>query len=257
MKINPFSRFMLGVAFVWVAIIPNLRAQTTPAKPQLFYIHEDPVTPAMVNEYEKVSKELISQCKKHGIQDGWLTIQDDDHKYYTIVPVANMAELDKDPLEPLQEKMGKEAFGALFKAFDQCYPSHRDYLVSRMPTYSYVPDENSQTEYAYRKYLYFYYEPRNQSQMAALFKQFKELYVSKKGKVYYNVYASRFGSNENFILIEDLAKSEADMKEIGASDRKLLGTEFDKLYAELKKLSRRTETKIGHVRPDLSYSVAR
>jgi quinol monooxygenase YgiN len=232
-----------------------LQAQTTPAKSQLFHIHEDPVMPTMVEPYERASKELVSQCRRHGIQNGWLTIQDNDHRY-TIEPIEHLADLDKDPLAPLQEKMGKEAFTTLFADFDKCYPSHRDYILVHLPQYSYAGDQTDQSEYVYRGYDYFYYEPQHQRKISALLKQFKELYTSEAGKIPYNVYVSRFGNSENFVLIEDLAKSQAGFKARDAANTEAFRAGFKKLFAELKPLLRRTESRIGHLRPDSSYSAA-
>ena len=251
------ARSQAILCFLWLVVSAAvLQAQTTSAKPQLFHIHEDPVVPTMVNEYERASKELVSQCRKHGIPNGWLTIQDNDHRYYTIEPIEHMADLDKDPLAPLQEKMGKEAFATLFAEFDKCYPSHRDYILIHLPQYSYAADQTSLSEYPYRGYDYFYYEPQHQRKISDLLKQFKELYTSKAGKISYNVYVSRFGNNDNFVLIEDLAKSEADFKARDAANTEEFRAGFEKLFAELKPLVRRIESRIGHLRPDLSYSAA-
>ncbi|GAB4019949.1 hypothetical protein GCM10028773_24190 [Spirosoma koreense] len=232
-----------------------LQAQTTRTKPQLFRIHEAPVMPTMADQYERVSQELVSQCRKQGIHHGWLTIQDNDLRYYTIAPIEHMADLNKDSLAPLQEKMGKEAFATLIADFDKCYPSYHDYMVY-LPQYSYAPDQTSQSEYAYRGYDYFYYEPQHQRKVEALFNRFKELYTSKAGKIPYNVYMSRFGTCENFVLVEDLAKSQADFKARDGANTEDFRTGFKNLIAELKPFIRRIESRIGHFRPDLSYSAA-
>jgi hypothetical protein len=242
------------VCFVWLLSGMALQAQTTPTKPQLVHFHEAPVMPTMVDQYEHAVKELVSQCRKHGIHDGWLTTQDNDHRYYTIAPIEHLADLDKDPLAPLQEKMGKEAFANLFADFDKCYPSYHDYILVYLPQYSYAPDQTSQSEYAYRGYDYFYYEPQHQRKVEALFNRFKELYTSKVGKIPYNVYMSRFGTSENFVLVEDLAKSQADFKARDAANTEEFRAGFKNLFAELKPLVRRIESRIGHFRPDLSYS---
>lgn len=258
MKTNRFYPLPLLTTLLLTISLSALHAQeAAPAKPQLFYVHEDPVFADKAGEYEKLSKEFIDQHKKYGIADNWLTIQDNDHHYYTIVPIANMAALDNDPGAALREKMGKDAYADVFKAFDKCYPSHRDYLLMYLPQYSYEANQNSQTEFNYRGYDYFYYEPQNQHKLGDLLKRFKELYTNQDGKIYYNVYVSRFGNSENFVLIEDLAKDEADFKARDAANTEAFRTEFKKLFAELKPLTRRIESKTGHVRPDLSYSATK
>lgn len=252
------------VTSVLVAILLSfnaLYAQNAPAptKPQLFYIHEDPVYAAKVGDYEKVSKELIDQYKKYSIPDAWITIKDQDNKYYTVVSIENMASLDHDPMAPLIEKMGKEAFGAIFKAFDQCYSSHRDYIVRRSNSLSYMPggENEKPSDFPYRKYYYIYYKPENQSKVGEIAKKLKDLNVSKGGKLRYNAYISGFGNSENFLMIEEVAKSADDYKTLEAYDKKLMGDEIDKILAEIKGVSIRMETKLATVRPDLSYSLVK
>ena len=36
--------------------------------PKMYWVHEDQVKPSMVMEYEKITKELVDNCKKHNIQ---------------------------------------------------------------------------------------------------------------------------------------------------------------------------------------------
>ncbi|MVM35881.1 hypothetical protein GO755_38060 [Spirosoma sp. HMF4905] len=249
--------FTLALAILWLVPTAVLQAQTTPAKPQLFHIHEDPVMPTMVDEYERASKELVSQCRKYGIHVGWLTVQDNDHRYYIIEPIEHMADLDKDPLAPLQEKIGKEVFSTLLADFDKCYPSHRDYILIYLPQYSYATDQNNPSEYAYRGYDYFYYEPQHQRKIEDLFNRFKKLYTSKAGKIPYNVYMSRFGTTENFILVEDLATSQAEFKARNTANTEEFRVGFKNLFAEMKPFIRRIESRIGHFRPDLSYSATK
>jgi len=256
MKTNQFFRFFSFVMAFHVFCSAFLFSQTAPNKPVLFYVHEDPVVPEMVAEYEKISKELVDNCKKYAIQDNWLTIKDDNNKYYTVAHIDSMADLDKHPMNALSDKIGKEAYGNMFKAFDKCYASHRDYLIVRMTnSYSYMPDgENDKpAEYPYRVYHYVYYEPKNQTELGGVVKKIKELNEGKKAHLHYNVYASRFGNNENFIMVEEVAKDQADYNERYDYDKKLMGEELDKLLADVKKLSRKMEMVKGQVRPDLSY----
>lgn len=93
--------------------------------------------------------------------------------------------------------------------------------------------------------------------MDELLKRFNELYTKEGGKIPYNVYLSRFGNTENFVLIEDLANNEADFKAKDAANTAAFRTGFEKLFVELKALTRRIESRIGHVRPDLSYLAAK
>jgi hypothetical protein len=257
MKTNQLLPTTLLTALLLISCTPFLKAQDAAAKPQLLYIHEDPVYPDKVGEYEKVSKDLIDQYKKYNIVDNWLTIQGEDHKYYTVVPIENMASLDHDPMAPLQEKMGKEAFAAIFTAFDKCYPSHRDYLVMRLTKESYMPNGEAlfSMEKPYRKYHYFYYTPQNRTAVSAFIKKAREYYVSKGATFHYNIYVSRFGNNESYFMVEEAAKDAKDFKQLSDANDKLLGEEWKAKMEELKKITVRNEQKAAFVRPELSYSV--
>ncbi|GAB2792697.1 hypothetical protein GCM10027275_42030 [Rhabdobacter roseus] len=223
---------------------------------QLLYIHEDPVYPGMVDAYENVSKELLTQLKKHKIEDNYTVIQSEDFKYFTIVPIENMASLDRDPLEPLVEKMGKEAFQELFTAFNKCYPSHRDYLLVRSQSLSYMPEGVAfmPQEKPYRKYSYFYYAPHEQDAVRAVVEKIKKLYVEKSSKLYYNIYISRFGAGENYFLVEEAAKDAQEFVQLQSQNNTLLAAQWPALWAELTKKIIRVEEKTAHLRSDLSYT---
>lgn len=101
------------------------------AQNQTFWIHADHVKPSKQAEYEQVSKDYVEACKKHDLKNSdWTTAHVDDGTYLSITPITNMADLDKNSLAPLREKMGEDNFSAIFKRFNECYDKHGDYIVT-------------------------------------------------------------------------------------------------------------------------------
>ncbi|HCO84652.1 MAG TPA: hypothetical protein DIT95_14115, partial [Arenibacter sp.] len=99
-------------------------------KNQAYYVHEDQVKPSKIHDYDMVSKDFMEACKKHNLQEmSWQVASTDTGRYFNISPIENMAELDKNVMAPLAEKMGEDAFRNLFKRYNECYDKHGDYII--------------------------------------------------------------------------------------------------------------------------------
>ena len=97
---------------------------------QAYWVHEDHVIPAKLQEYEQVSKEFVEACNKNNIKDlSFITMATDDFRYAYIGGIENMASLDKNSFAEMQEKMGAEAFGNMMSRMDKCYTDHVDYVL--------------------------------------------------------------------------------------------------------------------------------
>jgi len=252
--VQNFSKSLLTFVFALLATTALL-AQDAAPKSQLLYVHEDPVYPGMMAEYEKTSKVFAENAKKYKLEDSFSVIQGSDGSFYSVTPIENMAALDKDPMAAMSEGMGKEAFQALFADFNKCYASHRDYLLLRSARLSYMPEGEAafQMDKPFRKYLYFYYTPENQAALGKLLEKIKDLSVEKKPKMHYNIYISRFGTTDNFFIVEEAAKDPLEFETVSAADEKALKGAGDSLMGELMKLVLRKEIKTAQMRPDLSY----
>ncbi|WP_373515663.1 hypothetical protein [Persicitalea sp.] len=246
---------LLGLSIAVLAT-SALLAQDAAPKSQLLYLHEDPVYPSKVAEYEKASKVFLDNAKKYKLEDSFSVIQGSDGSFTSVTAIENLAALDKDPMAAMSEGMGKDAFRAMFKDFDKCYASHRDYMLLRSVSLSYMPEGETffPMEKPFRKYLYFYYTPENQTALGELLGKIKKLSVEKKPKMHYNIYISRLGTAENYFVVEEAAKDALEFETVSAADEKALAGVGDELMGELMKLVLRRETKTGRMRPDLSYS---
>lgn len=222
---------------------------------QAYYIHEDPVNPSMTSEYEKGAVKLASESKKVNLPDGWLTFKLDDNRYIYTTPIKNMADLDKNTFEPLQTKMGNEAFGKMFDDFDKCYDSHRDYVVRLDKELTYMPNgiDVSTPGMPYRHYTYYYVTPQNAAKAREIAKAFNALYKSKGSKLQYRVYRNGFGEKESYFMVVVSAKSAEDYERMRAENNQLLGDEGKELYGKMLQFVSRIQNITAMARPDLSY----
>ncbi len=239
------------------AILLVTASTFTVAQNQTFWIHADQVKPSKQADYEKVTKDFIEACKKHDLKNAdWTTAHVNDGTYLSITPIENMADLDKNPLAPLMEKMGEDDFRDIFKRFDECYDKHGDYIVTLHSDLSYMPDGltlNTEGQ-DYRKWHFLYVTPNNSQALRAKIKEIQALYVKKDAKEHYRMYHSGFGTMGEYYLAVISAKDEQSYAKASDENDALLGDEGKKLFSEMFALLDRYEVKTGAMRPDLGYT---
>lgn len=224
---------------------------------QAFWVHEDHVKPSMVDEYEKVSKDLIANLKKHNIQDeAWITSQTDDLRYLYVGPIENMADLDRQMFSSLAEKMGAEAMGNLFNEMDQYYDKHFNYVIHLDKELSYMPGGITQTPEGqdYRKFYYLHTTPANRAKLAEKMKAVKKLYEDKGSSVNYRVYQSGFGAPNDFFMVAIAAKDALSYEQQAADNRALMGESAKPVFDAVMEYVTKFEVIPGQMRPDLAYS---
>ncbi|WP_417195570.1 hypothetical protein [Bizionia sp.] len=240
-----------------LTIICLLTPVVLTAQNQAYWIHADQVKPSKQTNYEQITKDFIAACKKHDLKNAdWVTARTDDGMYLNIMPIANMADLDKNPLAPLMEKMGEKNFQAVFENFDTCYDNHGDYILYLMKDLSYMPNglTTNTPEQNYRKWHYFHVTPANEQALYEKIKEIKALYEKKSSKEYYRIYRSGFGTMGTFYIASISAKDEQTYSKTSTENNSLLGNEGTKLFAEIYVLLEKYEVKSGRMRTDLSYT---
>ncbi|MFT4849644.1 MAG: hypothetical protein ACI83B_002188 [Sediminicola sp.] len=252
MRTRNFTLLLL-ILFV---IHPFSQQAQDDSESQAYWVHEDPVYPAKVSDFEEYSSTLAENCKKYDIKEAnWFTISTNDLKYFSISPIENMADLDKSRFSLLRDKMGDTEFNELFDNFDNCYDAHTDYIIHLDKDLSYSPDGivTPQDGMEYRRMQFYYSTPQNFQKVLDVAKRFKELYVSKESKESYRLYRSGFGAAGQFIIVAISAKSSEDYARIFKVNQDLLGEERDLLFNDLMKNIIKVETLDGYMRSDLSY----
>ena len=254
MKTTFFIFSLFAATLLLTSTDMTAQAQT---ENQTFYVHEDQVKFPMLKEYEATTKDFVAALKEHDIKDaGFMTASLGDGTYLSLMPINNMADLDKNPLAPLAEKMGEEKFRELFTRFNKCYDNHRDYLVHLIGDLSYMPAGLSTTTPGenFRKYHLFYVTPENAANLSNKIAEIKNLYVKKDAKENFRVYRSGFGSPEEFYMVVISAKNAESYAKTSDETEKLLGPEGNKLMDEMMQFILKYETREGRMRPDLAYT---
>ncbi len=246
------------VTVLSLSLLISATSFAQPAASQAYWVHEDPVYPAKVADYESYCYMLASKCRQFNIQKAnWFTLSTDDLTYFHISPIENMADLDQSRFSVLQDKMGEEEFNQLFVNFDSSYDSHSDYIIHLDKELSYMPEEKLNaipTGPEFRKLEFWYTTPQNFEKVIELATKFKELYSRMNSPEQYRLYRSGFGANGQYILVSIPADSPADYERIRKENKELLGAERDKIYNEFLRYISKVETYNGYMREDLSYS---
>jgi len=252
MKTNP-------KILVWAVVLLFFFSISTygqESKKQLFVIHEDVVIPSMVSQYEKISKNLVSQLKDHSVSEiSEMCAMTNDFHYYYITPVDNMAALDDNPWKAVEDKMGKEAFEKLWEGYADCYDVHSTYMLSFSPEDSYDPQSSKlmDSETLYRRWAYINIDPSKSEEGKKIVKEWKSLYEAKNIPTGYRTYWGGIGTEEPLLIVIEWAKDATALAAQRAKVQEMLGEDAKDLRARTLAVIRKYDVKEGTMRPDLSY----
>ncbi|MEH6537433.1 MAG: hypothetical protein V7719_13625 [Psychroserpens sp.] len=240
--------FLITVVFA----INFVNAQDAPT---MFSVHTDNVKFEMVPQYEQLAKSLKDNLVKHAITGtSWTAISVEDGRYVYVSPIKNMADLDKNSMAGLFEKMGEAEASKLFDDMNQCYDSHSNAVVHYNTNLSYRPDGYSTDGKNHREYHFLYYAPKNGKAMREAMSKVKELFEAKGIKNGYDVYHSGFGSEESYFMVSISGKDDVEIAMGGQENDKIFGDEKGEIFFNVIKLTTRYDQVEADVRPDLSYT---
>ncbi|WP_298901553.1 hypothetical protein [uncultured Psychroserpens sp.] len=223
--------------------------------PTMFVVHTDNVKFEKIPQYEQAAKSLKDNCVKHDIKGvNWTTISVEDGRYVYVSPIENMADLDKNPMAPLFEKMGEEAAGKLFNDMDQCYDSHNNSIIHYNAELSYTPEGYSTEGKNHREYHFLYYPPKNAKAMKEAMAKVKALFESKGIKNGYSIYHSGFGSPESYYMVSIAGKDDVAIAMGGKENDEIFGDDKGDTFFNVIKLTSKYDQVEGDIRPDLSYT---
>lgn len=255
MRGKSFIIYVLCCIFMFSANL--VFAQEEKPKNQMLIVHEDIVKPSMVTQYEKAARNLVDNLTKHGITSfNYFAAVSEDLHYLYVSPIEKMADLDKNPEKEIVEKMGEEATKAMWKQFDNCYDTHKDFIVTRLTALSYQP-ENYAAEAENMNFIHWnFYSiiPGKESEARAVAKEWRALYESKNVPTGYNLYIGGLGTDMPLYVTTERARDAEHYQAMQKKVMELLGEEGKKLNARTMALTNRLESKDGWARPDLSYT---
>ncbi len=226
---------------------------------QGYAVHEDVVKPSKMAQYEAVAKEFTELMNKYknevdGLQ--YLCASTDDLRYLFVWPIDNMADLDKNPVGEVREKVGAEKFDKIMARMDECYDKHFTYTLTLDKKMSYMPEGISQTQEGmnYREYHYYYTTPSMMKKLADAGMEIKKYHEKNDSGANYRIYRSGMGTSDAFFMVAISAKDPADMAQRQQSMMAKLGPEYQTLLQNALKYSTRYEKQTGWIRPDLSVA---
>lgn len=248
----------LSTAFCLCLVAGAVLAQDA-SRSQLLSVHEDNVIPSKAEEYEKIALGLVDAIKTHKVSSiSYAAASMDDYTYIYFTPVDNLGAVDKmgASFDELEEKMGKNAFGAMMKSFDACYPTHRNYLVRLRLDLSYKPEQGAQISegLSFRHWDYYYIHPDMQDEAEAIAKEWVALNEKIKSPDGYRLFTNAFGLEGPLFLVVSSAKSAADYYARSEAWLKKAGDAGQALMKRTMKVVRKFESKDGMIRPELSAS---
>ncbi|WP_452222812.1 hypothetical protein [Lacinutrix chionoecetis] len=251
-KISTFFKSSLAVL---ITMLFAVNLSFSQEEGDMFVVHTDHVKFEKIPDYEIVAKELKDNFTKYNLNDTyWTTISTTDGRYVYVSPIKNMAELDKDIMKGLSEKMGEAAVGKLFSTMDACYDSHGDEVISYKKELSYQPEGYTTAGKNYREYHFIYYAPKNAKKLKEAIANVKGIYTKKGIKTGYSIFHSGFGSDENYYMVAIAGKDKLDLAQIDKVEEEQLGAEIQPAMFNVIALSTKYEKVEARMRPDLSYT---
>lgn len=248
----------LGLLLLGLLLCIGVGAQEN-SEPQLMVIHEDYLLPSKVESYKEVVKELNSNLLKHGFSDlvTYAHLSDDFVFMYSS-PIKDMADLDRNWVKELYDKMGAEAFNKMWDGYNDKYSHHRSFVVAYHPDLSYSAEGKPTAEHyipkehLYRHWTFLYCNANQAGKMHEMAKEWVELYKSKKSEVSFFYYTSVMGLDDDLVVIMTSYKDAAHMAEMDAKNSDLMEGDAKALWSETSEYIREVKEVSGWMLPELS-----
>ena len=223
---------------------------------QLYAVHEDHVKNGMMDKHHEADKMIVKAAKDEKMKGmDWITFVSDDNRVIYLSPIDNMADLDKNPFEDLQKKMGDDAYEKLFDGYKDTYSKHGDYILRLDHELSYMPNGMTTTPKGenYRELTYYYIPPEKAEMAEELAREVKNFYAEKNSNLHYRVYKSGFGNMGSYYMVAVAAKSPEDMEQKHKKNIDIIGDKGKALLDKVENNFRDTKQLTGYIMPELSY----
>ena len=251
----------LGLAFSVLALAPPAGLFSQEPAPQLYLMTDILVDVSRAAEYESGLKDLIAALDKHGFSIRFDTYSTDDNRYYIIYGLENYAGVDrwKAAWRDVSQKVGPSEFQALRRRMAAA-ALEWDYRFWVFRTdISYLPQNErlKPEDIGYYTWDYVWLVPGSEAEFEALNKEWISLSRSHGARDPFLTYAGDLGSDGPVYCWFEYGRSAADYALAEEKFWKSLGDEGAALSKRTRALIRRTESKTGRYRADLSYAPSR
>lgn len=233
-------------------------AQEQMPEGQLIAIHEDIVMPSKVGEYEDAAKNLAELFDQNQMTNmSFTAANSEDFTYIYIMPVDGYAGLEKMDagFDELKNKIGETAYMAAMNKFNDCYDSHRDFLIKLRSDLSYNPDYGSEVSEGlnFRRWDFYYVKPGMEQRAEEIANKWKALYSKHQITEGYRLYMGDLGTDGPLIIVSQPGLNAPDFYSKVERNNKTFGEEGEQLWNETMSIVWKFERKNAAIRPDLSY----
>jgi hypothetical protein len=246
----PIPIFMKKSITLLAALALAISTTLAQTSTNTFSIREEIIKPPMTARFMEAMKKFKAACEESKVTFTWTTLLFDDNTIMFVAPINSMAELDKNPFAPLETKFGKEGAGKIWAEFDGCIESYTDYVVTRLPEYSYLSPPAGENA---RDILYWYVEPGKEREAQVLMAEWKKLYETKKSPSGFTVYRTMMGKEFGYAIVS-WGKGPADIAMKVEKNHELFGQEAGALWAKTQAITRKYFSKRAVVMPEYSYN---
>jgi hypothetical protein len=208
---------------------------------QMFAVFHDQVKPSMNSAYRDALKKLKLTCEQQKSPFYWTTVAFDDNSYSHMIPVKGYADMDKNLMADLETKIGKEGLGGIFADFDKCVESATSYMITSVPSMSYLGPAPAGENF--RDILFWYPMPGKDVEAEKIIQEWLKLYQSKNSPAGVLTFKSVFGTEPGYAFVS-WAKDPIDMETKFKKHNELVGVEAGKLWEKTLAITR----KYNHIR---------
>jgi hypothetical protein len=246
---------ILGI-FIFLWALPAA-ALSQELKPQLHLVGDFLVDTSRVAEYEAAIKELLANLEKHGFPFPLNSYSTDDNHYYILYPLKNYADADLwlKAWGELGQKMGPENLQALHGRIVAAEIERVYQFWYYRPDISFLPEKErlKPEERGYYTWDFVSVIPGKEGEFEAINKQWIALSKAKNAQDPFHTWAGDLGTKMPIYVWVEYGKSAADYAIAEEKFWKAMGEEGAVLSKRTRALIKKTESKTGRYRPNLSY----
>lgn len=243
-------------------LFPSPQEASTVPGPSLYLMADIQVEVAKVPEYEAAFKSLIAALREAAFSEVFDTYVTDDSRYYVVYGLPK----GFSSVEGLQaswraaaSRIGQDIFHALHTRLTSAELGRVLRFWTFRPEISFLPrpERLRPEEYGYYTWDYVWLVPGKEAEFEALNREWMALSAARGSQDPFMTYQGGYGNEEPVYVWFEYGKSAADYALAEEKFWKSLGDAGAALSRRTRALIRRTETKTGRYRPDLSYAPVR
>ena len=246
----------------WGVVSPPQDPAAAPVLPPSLYLMADiRIEVAKAPDYEAALKALIAALSENAFPVVFDTYTTDDGRYYIIYGLESYAALDRLQVAWREAalRIGPERFQALHNRMTAAELGRVLRFWTFRPDLSFLPSPErlKRGEFGYYTWDYVWLIPGREAAFEALNREWAALSAARNFRDPFMTYQGGYGNEEPVYVWFEYGRSAADYALAEEKFWKSLGDEGAALSKRTRALIRKTETKTGSYRPDLSYAPAK